>query len=187
MRKNYKFAYITLFICFSSLLQAQQNDFWSSIDEAKIGISKLERKVHPKKYKTFELDIQSLKKDLHFGQAFKSLEPNSSVVVSFPDENGNITDFEISEASVMHPELAKKYPNNRSFKGFALKNSSKTIRFSINKIGFSAIIMDTETGHTLIDPIGNDVRYYKVYAENTLEGVKDFQCFTENDPIDQKE
>jgi len=187
MRKNYKFAYITLFICFSSLLQAQQNDFWSSIDEAKIGISKLERKVRPKKYKTFELDIQSLKKDLNFGQAFKSLGPNSSVVVSFPDENGNITDFEISEASVMHPELAKKYPNNRSFKGFALKNSSKTIRFSINKIGFSAIIMDTETGHTLIDPIGNDVRYYKVYAENTLEGVKDFQCFTENDPIDQPE
>ena len=187
MRKNYKFAYFICLICISSFLHAQQNDFWSSVDEAKIGISKLERKVQPKKYKTFELDLQRLKNDLNFGESFNNITRKSSIVISFPDENGVITDFEITEASVMHPELAKKYPNNKSFQGFAIKNSSKTIRFSINVTGFSAIIMDTESGHTLIDPIGSDLRFYKVYSENTLEGISDFQCFTENDGMDQPE
>ena len=173
MRKNYKLAYFICLICISSFLRAQQNDFWSSIDEAKIGISKLERKVQPKKYKTFKLDLERLKNDLNFDQFFNSAAVKSSFVISFPDENGIITDFEITEASVMHPELAKKYPNNKSFKGFSVKNASKQIRFSINEIGLSAIIMDTETGHTLIDPIGNDLRYYKVYAENSYEATEE--------------
>ena len=185
MRKNYKYAYIICFICISSFLQAQQNNFWSSIDEAKIGISKLQRKIQPKKYKTFELDLHGLKKDLNFGQSYKSTAFKSVVVISFPDENGHLTQFQITEASVMHPELAKKYPNNKSFRGYAINNPTKKIRFSLNEIGFSAIIMDTETGHTLIDPIGNDLRFYKVYAENSLQGIKDFQCFTENEPLDQ--
>lgn len=42
-----------------------QNDSWSSIDKAKIGISKLRRKVRPEKYKTFILVIEDLKEGLN--------------------------------------------------------------------------------------------------------------------------
>ena len=131
MRKIYKVAFILCLLFLSSFLRAQQSDFWSSIDEAKIGISKLQRKVHPKKYKTFELDLQHLKNDLNFGKSFKSASKGASFLISFPDEKGEFIQFEITEAPVMHPELAQKYPNNRSYRGFSVNDPSKKIRFSL--------------------------------------------------------
>lgn len=185
MRKIYKVAFILCLLFLSSFLRAQQNDFWSSIDEAKIGISKLQRKVHPKKYKTFELDLQRLKNDLNFEKSFKSATKGSSFLISFPDEKGKFIQFEITEAPVMHPELAQKYPNNRSFKGISVTDPSKKIRFSLNEIGLSAIIMDREAGHTLIEPLGADLRYYKVFSQKALQGVKDLECLTESTPLEK--
>ena len=186
MRKIYKVAFILCLLFLSSFLRAQQSDFWSSIDEAKIGISKLQRKVHPKKYKTFELDLQHLKNDLNFGKSFKSASKGSSFLISFPDEKGEFIQFEITEAPVMHPELAQKYPNNRSFKGSSVTDPTKKIRFSLNEIGLSAIIMDSKTGNTLIEPLGADLRYYKVFSQNALQGVKDLECLTESAPLEKK-
>lgn len=187
MRKIYKTAFVLCLLFLSSFLRAQQNDLWSPIDEAKIGISKLQRKVHPKKYKTFQLDLQDLKRDLNFGKSYKSVTKGSSFLISFPDEKGELIQFEITEAPVMHPLLAQKYPNNRSFKGIAVTDSSKKIRFSVNEIGLSAIIMDSKKGHTLIEPIGLDQRYYKVFSQKALEGVKDLECLTEGVPLKKTE
>lgn len=186
MRKIYKAAFILCLLFVSSFLRAQQNDFWSVIDVAKIGISKHQRKVHPKKYKTVELDLQRLKKSLDFGKSYKSRVKGSSALINFPDENGEFIEFEITEAPVMHPELAEKYPNNRSYKGFSVTDASKKVRFSLNETGFSAIIMDGEKGHTLIEPLGADLRYYKVFSQNALEGPKDLECLTESTPLDKK-
>lgn len=61
MRKIYKAAFILCVLLGTSFLSAQQNDFWSKIDETKIGISKFERKIQPKKYETFELNFDYIK------------------------------------------------------------------------------------------------------------------------------
>ncbi len=185
MRKIYKVTFLLCLLFLSSFLRAQQKDLWSSIDEAKIVISKLQRKIHPKKYKTFELDLQRLKNDLNFGISYKSRAKGSSMLISFPDENGEFVEFEITEASVMHPELAEKYPNNRSFKGFSVTHPSKKIRFSLNEVGLSAIIMGSESGYTLIEPLGTDIKYYKVFSQSALQGSKDLQCLTESAPLEK--
>ena len=70
MRKIHKVTFIKCILLMSSFLRAQQNGFWSTIDEAKIGISKLQRKIQPKKYKTYELDLQQLKNDLNFERSY---------------------------------------------------------------------------------------------------------------------
>ena len=167
----------------SSFLRAQQNNVWSTIDEAKIGISKLQRKIQPKKYKTYELDLQQLKNELNFGRSYKIGAKESSQIISFPDESGEFIEFDIANAPVMHPELAEKYPNNRSYRGFSVKDPSKKIRFSLNEIGLSAIIMGPDTGHTLIEPLGADLRFYKIFSQKELEGVIDLACFTKSDPV----
>ncbi len=87
------------------------------------------------------------------------------MLLQFPDENGEFVEFEITEAPVMHHELAHKYPSNKSFKGFSVADPSKKIRFSLNEIGLSAIIMGSENGYTLIEPLGADIRYYKVFSK----------------------
>ncbi len=183
MRKIYKVTFIMCLLFMSSFLRGQQTTSWSTIDEAKIGISKLQRKIQPKKYKTYELDLQQLKNELNFGKTYKKGAKESSKIISFPDESGEFVEFDIIDAPVMHPELAEKYPNNRSYRGFSVNDPSKKIRFSLNEIGLSAIIMGSETGHTLIEPLGTDLRYYRVFSEKALEGVIDLECFTESDPV----
>ncbi len=185
MIKIYKAAFIVCLMFLSSFLSAQQNDIWSTIDGAKIGISPHQRKIQPKKYKTFELDLQHLRNDLNFARFDKSGVKESSALISFPDEKGEFIVFEITEAPVMHPLLAEKYPNNRSFRGFSVADPSLKIRFSLTELGLSAIIMDVETGHTLIEPISADLNFYKVYSQNALEGIKDLECFTESVPANQ--
>ena len=97
MRKIYKIAFMTCLLFMSSFLRAQQNAFWSTIDETKIGISKLQRKVQPKNYKTFELDLQQLKNDLNFEKTYKKGAKEPSKIISFPDESGDFIEFDLSE------------------------------------------------------------------------------------------
>ncbi len=80
----------------------------------------------------------------------------------------------------MHPDLAKQFPNNRSYVGVSQKDNSKRIRFSVNELGLYAIIMDVNGGVQYIEPLTKDKKYYKIYDRNDLEFQQDFQCLTEN-------
>ena len=56
---------------------------------------------------------------------------NTNRTVHFPNEDGQMIAFQISEAPVLSPELSKKYPQIKSYVGYALNESKDKIRFSI--------------------------------------------------------
>ena len=186
MRKTYKAVFILCVLFVTSFLSAQQIDFWSKIDEAKIGISKLERKIQPKKYETFELDLERIKNGLKLVKSNKSGEKESSALILFPDERGDMINYKVTEASVMHPELAKKFPNNRSFIGFSVVDPTIKIRFSLNEIGLSAVIIDPKNGFTLIESMDAEHKYYRVFSKTALEDLNYLPCFTESSPVPKK-
>lgn len=183
MRNSYHVILVLSFVCFVSALHAQQNT-WIRIDKAKIGFSTLQRKTLPKNYKTFKLDVEQLKNDLSHAHS-SNRSGKTSVLISLPDAQGGLSQYEVKEASVMAPGLAEKYPNNRSYTGESIQNPLKKVRFSMNEAGLSAIIMDVQEGSVLIEPIGNVAKDYMVYTQSSRDVIKDFQCLTAYEPLFQ--
>jgi len=180
MSKNYFKLFTFALLIFSNVLFAQQGNLWSRINESSINSSEIQRKVKLKKHETFALNFQEFRRELKSAPAREVFSGRSSFNMAFPDKNGNLVTFLIKQASVMHPDLAKQFPNNRSYVGVSQKDNSKRIRFSVNELGLYAIIMDVNGGVQYIEPLTKDKKNYKIYDRNDLEFQQDFQCLTEN-------
>jgi len=180
MSKNcLKLFTFSLFI-FSNFLFAQQGNLWSRINESSINSTEIQRKVKLKKHETFALNLQEFGKELKSAPAREVFLGRSSFKMAFPDKNGNLVTYLVKEASVMHPDLARQFPNNRSYVGVSQKDNSKRIRFSVNELGLYAMIMDVNGGVQYIEPFTKDKKNYKIYDRSDLESQQDFQCLTEN-------
>lgn len=179
MTKHFiKFLFLLLFI---NPLFSQQKNIWSSIDESKIENRDLQIKPNIKKYKTFQLEYSNLKRDLVNAPKKDIVVRNSDLIVKFPDENGEMISFLVKEMPVMHPDLAKKYPNNRSYLGVAIDDASLKVRFSINEQGLHAMIVSNDRKVKYIDPILNNKKYYRVYKRDDLDFERNkFKCLTNN-------
>ncbi len=172
---------LLFFLLFVNQLISQQKVLWSSIDEAKIGITTSQIKPNVKKFKTFQLEYKDLKRNLVDAPNKKVAIKRSNMIVKFPDAKGNIISFYVKEMPVMHPSLAKKYPNNRSYVGVGVEDNSLKVRFSINEQGLHAIIVDKERKVQYIDPASTDKKYYRVYQRKDMDfELNKFQCLTKN-------
>ena len=180
MSKNCLKFFTFILLIFSNFLFAQQGNLWTRINESSINSSDIQRKVKLKKHETFALNIQEFGKELKSAPAREVLSGKSSFKMTFPDKDGNLIPFLIKQASVMHPDLAKQFPNNRSYVGVSQKDNSKRIRFSVNELGLYAIIMDVNGGVQYIEPLTKDKKNYKIYDRNDLEFQQDFQCLTKS-------
>ena len=152
--------FLTLF--FTSFLFSQQINLWSRIDGSGITDSELQHKVKIRKFDSFELKVASLRNELKNTPKRGDFAGKSTTKIDFPDENGTMVTYLIKESEVMDPQLAKKFPQNKSYVGFSEKDASKRIHFSINRLGLHAIIMDTKGGIRYIDPLTKDKRKYRV-------------------------
>jgi len=170
--------FLTLF--FTSFLFSQQINLWSRIDGSGITDSELQHKVKIRKFDSFELKVASLRNELKNTPKRGDFAGKSATKIDFPDENGTMVTYLIKESEVMDPQLAKKFPQNKSYVGFSEKDASKRIHFSLNRLGLHAIIMDTKGGIRYIDPLTKDKRKYRVYNRRDNEGERKFECLTEN-------
>jgi subtilisin-like proprotein convertase family protein len=169
-----------LALFFTSFLFSQQINLWSRIDGSEITDAELQHKVKIRKFDSFELKVASLRNELKNAPKRGDFVGKSTKKIDFPDENGTMVTYLIKESEVMDPQLAKKFPQNKSYVGFSEKDASKRIHFSINRLGLHAIIMDTKGGIRYIDPLTKDKRKYRVYNRRDNEGERKFECFTEN-------
>ncbi len=181
MLKHY-FRFLLLFlILFSNQFFAQQKMVWSKIDEAKIGNTLLERKTNIKKYQSYHLDLDVLESSLKNAPDKENQNNTKDLVVQFPDAQGKLISYTVKENHVMHPDLAKQFPNNKTYIGFGLEGNSSSIRFSVNDLGLYAMVTDKDKKVQYIDPVATDKKKYRVYRREDLS-VEDFgfTCFTES-------
>jgi subtilisin-like proprotein convertase family protein len=180
MRRKYFNLLTFILLILTNFLFAQQRNLWSRIDGLGINDSEYIRKAKLKKYESYALNLKDLSQDLKSAPLREASPGKSTFKMAFPDKNGNFISYLVMEAPVMHPDLAKQFPNNRSYVGISEKDRSKKIRFSVNELGLYAIIMDLNGGVQYIEPLTRDKKRYKVYDRDDLETKQDFQCLTEN-------
>ncbi|MCR9226752.1 MAG: M12 family metallo-peptidase [Flavobacteriaceae bacterium] len=119
-----------------------------------------------------------------FSARIKSFSAAKSVgkTVYLPDSKGVIVPFNLKETSVLHPDLAKKYPNIKSYTGVSLDGRYK-VKLSSSHKGLQSMVVDLDGNHTaFMEPATNASDTYVLYnKEDGLSSKMNFICETSKD------
>ena len=161
-------------IFFLSFCGFSQVSYWQEASLSNSNVSKSIEKLSVKKAKVFKLQGALLDEKL---KSITSSAKNSDIVY-FPDEYGALVAFSIQEASVLSPELAQKYPQIKSYKGVAVNDPLKKIRFSIAPNGIQTMLLDKKSSEaTFMEKASNGD--YLLYTRKASDAVaNDFVCET---------
>lgn len=121
-----------------------------------------------------------MEKDVFINELKATHIQKSSKIVSFPDEDGDLIPFVVQEASVLSPELSKKYPQIKSYVGRGLKNKKDRVRFSVSPYGIQSMIVYGESKNaTYMQKVSDSDNEYIVYnRKDALMMNTNFICET---------
>lgn len=174
------------FVIMASVATAQK---WQRVPEQPLLDRNLERHIVPKDYKTYEVDISAIRRQLEAApDRFRSNDKGVTLLLPNPDDN--ITAYELYRSDVFHPDLTARYPQIQSYSGVSADGLA-TIKLSISQKGLNAMIMHANGSASYIDQyaIGTTdtyIVYDKAAYEKELIGM-DGQCTVEDAPRDQSD
>ncbi|WP_207512944.1 reprolysin-like metallopeptidase [Longitalea luteola] len=158
MRKVLLFA--TAMLC-STILLAQ--DYWRPhTDGARIATDKaVARLAFPTEFKLFDLNFAPLRNEV-----FKTVGATARpTVISLPNADGQIEQFQVVEASNFEPALQAQFPEIRAFSGKGLTDKYATVKLSISPQGVQAMVIRTERQNEFIEPYSADHTVYTVFRK----------------------
>jgi len=177
MKKILSFS-LSLLVCL--ILNAQDKNFWTPVNEQAINKNVFAGKYKPREYKLFSLNETSLKADLSNAPSEKNITPvNSSFILTIPTADGQAERFTAVSSPVMDPVLAAQYPEIQSYLGRGIDDPSAIIRFDFSPRGFHAMILSANRNTIYIDPLERNDQYYVLFSrKDAIDYKKTFQCFT---------
>ena len=179
MLKKYPILLAFLFVILSLSVSGQELNPWSRVDVSGVSRSRIQTKVRVERYSGFALDRISIERDLVDVPSRRRTSTRTGKLMKFPDKDGRLIAFRVKEAPVMSPELARKFPNDKSYVGHATDGSQRKIRFSLNEVGLNAVITGPGYGVQFIEPLTRDKQLYRVYDRSEL-GISDpFTCLVD--------
>ena len=168
--------YVLLMLLFSTSLVISQNQFWQNQNDFKNSEIKNSNKHLPKN-QTYTLNLEAMQQLLKNAPARGENTRQSSVILSFPNSEGEFEQFRIIEASVMAPELQLRYPNIRSYAGQGIEDPSARIRFSVSPQGLHSMRLSANKSASFIVPLTTDNQIYTAYSRADRTGdFSDFEC-----------
>ena len=126
-------------------------DYWRPhTDAARIATDKaVARLAFPSDFKLFDLNFTPLRNEV-----FKTVGNVSghSKIISLPNADGQIEQFEITEASNFEPALQAKFPEIRAFSGKGVTDKHATLKLSISPQGIQTMVFRTGKETEFIEP-----------------------------------
>ncbi|MFT3911565.1 MAG: zinc-dependent metalloprotease family protein [Ferruginibacter sp.] len=162
-----------LFVAFGF---SQAGKYWSANNESRSSITKYKavaRLAFPTEFKLFNLNIAPLR------QRLLSVADNSvshTTVISLPNANGQIEDFEVVEASNFEPALQARFPEIRAFSGKGITDRSATLKISLSPAGIQTMIFRSEKPCEFIEVYSQDRTVYAVYQSQRAHGQLPWTC-----------
>ncbi|MFT6782521.1 MAG: subtilisin-like proprotein convertase family protein, partial [Saprospiraceae bacterium] len=157
---------ITLFIFTIIQVDAQK---WHQIEEESITNkrSNLTREIIPAKYKTYSIDIKSLRSTLERSPSRFKNEGSTTIILDMPLADGTFKQFSITRSDVFHPELAARYPLIKSFTGTNIEDPTSILKLSISHRGINGMILSDSQPTVYIDRYAKEMDdTYIVYYKN---------------------
>jgi hypothetical protein len=148
-------------LCGTTLLA---QDYWRPhTDAARITTDKaVARLAFPTNFQLFDLNFTPLR-----NEAFKAVNNAAArqTIISLPNADGQIEQFEIVEASNFEPALQARFPDIRAFSGKGITDRYATLKLSISPQGMQAMVFRTEKENEFIEPYSADHTVYTVFKK----------------------
>ena len=166
-----------------SAISFGQATVWKKIDSKNAtALEKLPRDSNPSEFDLYEINLVSLKSRLTKAPS-KNSGQTSTVVIAFPNAQGQLENFRIYESSVMHRDLASRFPEIQGYVGEGIDDKSASIHFTTTIFGLHTMTLAADKGACYIDPYSKDLNHYMVYSKANLTTNKVFSCgFDDIDP-----
>jgi hypothetical protein len=163
-----------------------QDAVWSPIEGASpVQTNRsVQRHSFPRQFKLFGLNRNALDQRL-----FSVVDrPGEPTIVSLPNADGRIEQFELFEASNFDPELQARFPDIRSFSGRGVTNKHATVKLSISPEGVHGTVfkpasgfLDFDAPTEIIEPYSKDRSVYAVFRSASRTGELPWTC---NAPVE---
>lgn len=155
---------------------AQSGNFWKvAINKDRTSVSDNKKQLlNPKLY---DLDFTNLETALTTSPKRTIATGKSKVIVSFPNADGVLENFQIFRTSNMDPALAAKYPEIKSYIGRGIDNPTSSIYFSVSPLGLQTMTINADRSAVFIEPYTKDLKTYAVYKKSDkTASLSKFEC-----------
>ncbi len=175
-----KLLLVFLSFAFLNALMAQEKSYWSAhTDAGKIVTDKaVARLAFPSTFKLFNLNIAPLRDELF--SIVDNHASKHSTVISLPNADGQMEEFEMYEASNFEPALQARFPEIRAFSGKGLTDRSATLKLSISPQGIQTMVFRTEKENEFIEAYSQDHAVYAVFKSQRTKGSLPWTCSTQD-------
>lgn len=171
----------SLVLFFAVFSMAAQNNYWKKTSVSALkGTKTIERAVTPTEFEVFTLNVNAFKNALNGAPLRGSISGKSNTILEFPNPEGELESFRITESPIMAPGLAVKFPGIKTYKATGIDDPTATMRFSVTQFGMHAMSLSGKRSATYIDPYSEDRNSYMIYSRNSVgANPQDFECLTE--------
>jgi len=139
--------------------------------------------IQPDNATRFLLDAPALKSRLTKVPLEFSAAAHKAVddIITIPMPDGSYQRFRLKESPVMHPDLAAKFPEIKTYTGQGLDDETASARIDFTPLGFHAQILSPR-GAVYVDPYykNDTTEYSSYYKKNYRNAAKKFSCGVKN-------
>ena len=158
---------------------SQTNQYWSAntVSISKISTDKaVARLSYPKSFKLFNLNINPLRQQLF--SIIDSRSSRHSTIITLPNADGALEQFEVFEASNFEPDLQARFPAIRAYSGKGITDKYATLKLSISPQGIQTMVFRTDKENEFIEAYSADHSIYAVYKSQRDKGNLSWTCST---------
>ena len=166
----------TITIVFLSFYASAQSDYWQQ-DVSQAGLNKnFSNRFDVKKGQQFSFNEKLFKREL----SEVSFAKKNSKTVFFPNDKGDMVAFQVFETPVLSPELSRKYPNIKSYAGYAIGDKEAKIRFSVSHKGIQSMVVHANHKETTFMQKDSGSKYVLYTRGSNVKRDADFVCSTKS-------
>ncbi len=167
-------------------IKAQNKSIWKINITVPSEIKKdkaIEREAFPKEFKLFNLDIVTFRQ-LLFSTTSNRLS-NKTTIISLPNVEGNLEEFQIYEASNFEPDLQAKFPEIRAYSGKGITDKYATLKLSISPQGIQTMVFRADSPSEFIEAYSQDHSVYAVFKSQREKGKLAWSCTTDEQDMNR--
>ena len=172
---------LTLVMVIFTALAFAQDGVWTmhNTNKGKIITDKaVARQSFPKDFKLFDLNINPLSQKL-FSITNKNASQHSTII-SLPNADGNIEQYEVFEASNFEPDLQAQFPQIRAFSGKGITDRYATLKLSVSPQGIQAMVFRTDKENEFVEAYSQDHTVYAAFKSQRNKGGLAWTCSTDD-------
>ncbi|MEN9962908.1 MAG: hypothetical protein RL582_3, partial [Bacteroidota bacterium] len=176
-----KLLYLFLSMAVLNIAVAQKKSWSVYSGSEKISTDKaVSRATFPKSFKLYNLDLASLRADLF---EVVSNASRHTTIISLPNADGVMEQFEVVEASNFEPALQARFPEIRAFSGKGLTDKYATLKLSYSPQGIQTTVFRAEKPNEFMEPYSADHRVYAVFRSYRPAGQLPWSCQTPDEKL----